>query len=55
MQSVEIFKKTQRSNDDEHQIHQQDERMPEQVLNKEQDPESVKDPLQEELNKTPGR
>jgi hypothetical protein len=52
MQSVEIFKKTQRSNEASHKEGSQDPRMPEEVLNSEQDPGSVKDPLQEELNKS---
>ena len=51
MQSVEIFKKTQRSNEETSKTGEHDERMPEEVLNKEQDPESLKDPLQNELNK----
>ena len=52
MQSVEIFKKTQRSDENDGKTDQDDEHMPEEVLNKEQDPESVKDPLEKELNKT---
>ena len=53
MQSVEIFKKTERSNEDSltSDLNDNNNPLPEEVLNKEQDPESVKDPLQVEPGK----
>lgn len=54
MQSVEIFKKTHRTHDDSPKSNSPDhhDMLPEDVLNKEQDPESVRDPLQMETQKS---
>ena len=49
MQSVEIFKKTKREHG---QASNSSDQLPEDVLNKAQDPRSVQDPLQQQLEKT---